>query len=485
MASDNKRIAKNAILLSFRSLLMLVIGLYSSRVILQALGVDDYGLYGVIGSMVAMFTILNGVLAAGTSRFLTFELGAKNTDRLRDTFSASFAMHCAFAVVLFIALETIGLWFLNYKMNIPESRYFAANVLYQLTIVSCMFSVTQVPYGAIIIAHERMDIYAYVGLAEAIFKLCLIFFLLYVPTSDNLIAYGIIVTSWSILLQIFYRIFCRKHFPESNLKICRDKTIYKGMLGYSLWDLVGQFCATGNSQGVNILINMFFGVAVNAARTVAYQVEGAVSQFIGNFLTSVNPQITKSYAAGDLKRFFQLIFESGKFSYFFLLVFMLPIFIEAEYILKLWLTVVPEYTVLFLRCILAISLFRIIVRPLITGVHATGHVRILNLTSGVYSVATYLPFIYLFYKLGYPVWVCFIVQGINGIICTILEIRSLYLEIKFNVIEYLRKVYLVCLIVTILACITPSIVFFCFNDGFLRLILVCIVSFISTTICAY
>ncbi|MCF0187562.1 MAG: hypothetical protein HUJ98_13880, partial [Bacteroidaceae bacterium] len=152
MASDNKRIAKNAILLSFRSLLMLVIGLYSSRVILQALGVDDYGLYGVIGSMVAMFTILNGVLAAGTSRFLTFELGAKNTDRLRDTFSASFAMHCAFAVVLFIALETIGLWFLNYKMNIPESRYFAANVLYQLTIVSCMFSVTQVPYGAIIIA---------------------------------------------------------------------------------------------------------------------------------------------------------------------------------------------------------------------------------------------------------------------------------------------------------------------------------------------
>ena len=421
---ENRRIAKNTIYLYFRSFLMLAIGLYSSRVILEALGVEDYGLYGAIGSIVAMFSILNGVLSVGTSRFLTFELGKNDEDKLKKTFSASFAMHLMLAVLLFIILETAGLWFVNHKLNIPDGREFAANVVFQLSIISCMLALTQVPYSASIIAHERMDIYAYVGIAEVTFKLLLILALLYVPFFDNLIAYAIIMTTWSVGLQIWYRIFCYKRFPESHLSIVKDKRIYKSMLSYSLWDFVGQFCATGNSQGLNILINMFFGVTVNAARTVAYQVEGAVTQFSGNFMTSVNPQIVKSYASGDFKRFFQLIYEAGKYSYYLLFIVSLPVFLEADYILKIWLVEVPEYTSLFLRFVLMITLFRVIVRPVITGVHATGNVKVLNLTSGVYSVSTFLPIIYILFKLNFPVWWCFIVHSFNAVVCTILEIRS-------------------------------------------------------------
>ena len=258
--TSNKTIAKNTIFLYFRSFLMMAISLFSSRVILQALGVEDYGLYGAIGSIVAMFTMINGVLAAGTSRFLTFELGKGDMERLRKTFSASFAMHVALAVILFLLLETVGLWFVNNKMNIPEGREYAANIVYQFSIITSMLTLTQVPYSASIISHEKMSVYAYVGIAEATFKLGLIFVLLYIPFSDNLIAYAIIIAVWSIGLQFWYRFYCRKRFEECNLTIVRDKSIYKGMLSYSLWDFVGQFCSQGINQGLNLLINIFFGV---------------------------------------------------------------------------------------------------------------------------------------------------------------------------------------------------------------------------------
>lgn len=483
--SENTRIAKNTIYLYLRSFLMMAINLYASRVILEALGVSDYGLYGAVGSIVAMFTILNGVLAAGSSRFLTFELGQNNTERLKKTFSASFAMHVGMALFLFVLFETIGLWFVNYKMNIPEGREFAANVVYQLSVLTCMFSLTQIPYTASIIAHEHMSIYAYVGLAEAVFKLALVLCLLYIPFVDNLIAYAVIIALWSILLQIFYRFYCYRHFPESHLMICRDKSIYKGMLSYSLWDLVGQLCATGNTQGLNILINIFFGVIVNAARAVAYQVENVVLQFSGNFMTAVNPQIVKNFAKGDIKRFFQLIYEAGKYSYYLLFLITLPIFLEADYILSLWLVEVPDYTVLFLRCVMAISLFRVIDRPLINGVHATGNVKVLNLTSGVYSAGTFLPMVYILYKCGLPVWWCFVVQGVNGCVCVLLQIRALYLNVKFNVWDYIYNVYGHALVVTVVASFIPALCLYVLPEGFLRLVITCALCLVSTLLSVY
>ena len=370
-------------------------------------------------------------------------------------------------------------------MNIPAGREFAVNVVYQLSIISCMLSLTQVPYTACIIAHEKMDVYAYVGIVEVTFKLFLVILLLYVPFADNLIAYAIILAIWSIGLQIWYRYYCYRRFSESHLMIVKDKTIYKSMLSYSLWDFVGQFCGTGNSQGLNILINMFFGVTVNAARTIAFQVENAITQFSNNFMTSVNPQIVKNYACGNMDRFFQLIYEAGRYSYYLLFMVSLPIFLEADYILQLWLVEVPEYTSLFLRFIIAITLVRVIARPLINGVHATGNVKVLNLTSGVYSAGTFLPAVYVFFKLGFPVWWCFIIQSFNASICTMLEIRALYKQVPFDVKDYLKKVYVWPISVSLIACVPSSLIVFNVESSFVRLCITIIISIVSTLFCVY
>ena len=485
MLSDNKRIVRNTIFLYFRSFLMLAINLYASRVILKALGVDDFGLYGAIGSIVAMFSLINGSLSAGTSRFLTFELGKGDAVKLKKTFNASLAMHTAMALFLCLLMETVGLWFVNYKMNIPEGREFAANVVYQMSILSCMFSLTQVPYSASIISHERMDIFAYVGLAEAAFKLALVFALVYLPFSDNLIAYAVIIAVWSILLQIFYRFFCYKRFEETRLSFCKDKTIYKEMVSYSLWDTVGAFCATGNSQGINILINIFFGVAVNAARQVAYQVEQGVNMLANNLMTSVNPQIVKSYAKGDIDRFFQLIFEAGRYAYFLMFLVSFPIILEADYILKLWLVEVPDYAVLFTRGVLAVATYRMIVRSTIFGVHATGNVKVLNMTSGVYSAATFLPAVYLCFKFGAPVWSYLVVWAFNGIICNFFEARSLYIRQKFNVAHYILHVYIKPISISLLAAALPILVVCCLDESFFRLLATIGANTLSLCVCVY
>lgn len=483
--SDNKRIAKNTIFLYFRSFLMMAIGLFSSRVILQALGVADYGLYNAIGSIVAMFAIINGVLAVGTSRFLTFELGKNDQVKLKQTFGAAFAMHVGMALFLFVLLETIGLWFVNNKLNIPAGRGFAANVVFQLSILSSMLSLTQVPYSATIIAHEKMDIYAYVGIAEVTFKLALIFVLLYVPFKDNLIAYAIIMAAWSIGLQIFYRFYCYNRFPESHITLVKDKSIYKNMLSYSLWDFIGQFCATGNEQGLNLLLNMFFGVTVNAGRAVAYQVENAITQFSNNFMTSMQPQIVKSYARKDFNRFSELIVQGGRFSFFLLFIISLPVFLEADYILSIWLVKVPNTASSFLRFIMYYTLFRIPNRTVIQGVHATGNIKYLNLTSGLYSAGTYLLAIYICYKLGAPYWACFIVQAFNGFFITYFELNALRKNVPFSLKSFICKVYLNVTFVAIISSI-PAIFCVCFlQEGFLRLIVTTSVSIASSLVCIY
>lgn len=482
----NKTIAKNTIFLYIRSFLMMGINLYASRVILEVLGVEDYGLYGAIGSFVAMFTIINGVLSAGTSRFLTFELGRKDYDRLKKTFSASFALHVCLAILLFVLLETLGLWFVNNKMSIPEGRVFAANVVFQLSIITCMISLVQVPYNATIIAHERMSVYAYIGVVEAIFKLALIFVLLYAPFSDKLITYAIILILWAICLLIWYVLYCRKRFSECHIQLVKDKSIYKGMLSYSLWDFVGQFCATGNSQGINILINMFFGVTMNAARSISYQVENAIMQFSNNFMTSLQPQIVKSFAQKDYDRFFILIYEGGKYSFYLLFMVSLPIFLEADYILSIWLLEVPPLTSLFLRCIMVITLVRVPIQTLIKGVHATGNVKTLNLTAGVYSALTFLPFVYIFYKVGLPVWTCFIIQAFNGwIVCSYFEMRALKKQMDYSMWDYYKKVVLLPIAVCVIPSIVAALPSVYMEQCFLRLLITGSISVITTSICVY
>jgi O-antigen/teichoic acid export membrane protein len=364
-------------------------------------------------------------------------------------------------------------------MQIPEGREFAANVIFQLSIVSCMFSLTQVPYNALIIAHEKMNIYAYVGIAEAAFKLTLIFVLLYIPFKDNLIAYGIILAAWSVGLQFFYRFYCYKYFPESHLGLCREKSIYKSMLSYSLWDFIGSFCATGNSHGLNLLINMFFGVTVNAGRAIAYQVENALTTFSNNFLTAVNPQIVKSFAVGDRMRFISLIQESSKLSFYLLFLISLPFFLEAPYILKIWLVEVPDTSVFFLRFALYYSLFRVCTRPYVLGVHATGNIKYLNLTSGCYSAGTFLLAIYISYKLGAPYWSCMIVQAFNGIILTYFEVNSLNRNFPFSRIKFLTDNLIKPWSVVLLSCVMPALGIYFLDESIIRLLITFMVSFVG------
>lgn len=482
---SNKTIVKNTIFLYIRSFFMMATNLYASRIILQTLGVNDYGLYGAIGSIVVMFTFINGTLSTGTSRFLTYELGSGNKEKLKKTFSASFAMHLALAFILLVLMETVGLWFVNNEMNIPEGREIAANIVYQFSILTCMFSLTQVPYSASVISHERMNIYAYVGVAEAVFKLILVFFLLYIPTTDNLIAYAAILAAWNIGLQIFYRFYCYKCFPESHLSLCKDKSIYKNMLSYSLWDFIGSFCANGNNQGLNILINLFFGVAVNAARMIAYQVDNAILTFSTNFMTSIQPQIVKSYAAHNKKRFFQLIYEGGRYSFFLMSLVAVPILLETDFILSIWLKEVPVWTSLFLRCIVSIALFRTFARPMIQGVHATGDVKFLNLSSGLFNALTYLPLIYILYWSGLPVWSCFYIHTASAIISSTFEAYSLYKIEKYSMWNYFFDVYLRSIAILLLASLPSVIIVLLLDAGWERLIFTTSISTICIFVCVY
>lgn len=483
--SSNTTIAKNTFFLYTRSILIMAVTLFSSRVILQALGVEDYGLYGAIGSVVSMFSIMNGLLSAGTSRFLTFELGRQDEERLKKTFSASFTMHFALSLILFVILETFGVWFVKNKLNIPEGREFAAYLIFQISILDCMLSLTQVPYSASIIAHEKMKIYAYIGIIEVFFKLALIFTMLYVPFGDNLIAYAAILAIWKIGLQIWYRFYCRKNFTECKLFFVKDKSIYKTMLSYSMWDFLGSFCSTGINQGLNILINLFFGVTLNAARSIALQVEAALQKFSNDFLTAVNPQIVKNYASKDYNRFFLLISSAGKYAFFLLYMVTMPVFLETKIILSLWLVEVPENTVVFMRVIMLISLFRVIARPLINGVHATGNIKFLNLSSGLTTSIIYLPTVYILFKLNLPFWTMFFVQCGCALISTILEIWSLRREFDFSIGKYLLKSYVHSFFVVLLASIAPTLVVLYMKESFLRLVLSVFVSLLSSTIIIY
>jgi O-antigen/teichoic acid export membrane protein len=409
--------------------------------VLDALGVEDFGLYNVVGGIIALFTIINGALSAGSSRFITFELGLGDKVSLRKTFSASFAIHSFIAVVVFVLAETVGLWYVNTHLVVPEGRLTAANWVYQFSILSTVLGLTQVPYGAMIVAQERLNIVAWVGIVEVLVKLFLLYLLLHIPFADKLILYGLLMCLLSISVQIYYRFYCMRNFAESKLMLVKDGAIYKRMFAFSLWDLVGNFCVAGNTQGVNLLMNYFFGVVVNAARGVAFQVETALSMFAYNFLTAVRPQIVKLFAEGNIRKMLSLMFESSKYAYFLLYIVALPVFLETDYLLNIWLKEVPDHASLFFRCVLLNSLIRVFASPVIQTVHATGHIKWLNLYAGGASVVLTLPLVYIAYRCGYPAETAFYIIAGVSIICNYLELFVLKKEVSLSILKYTLHVY--------------------------------------------
>ena len=481
---SNKRIAKNTAFLYFRMLLLLVISLFTARIVLKALGESDYGLYNVVGGIVILFSVVNGVLSAGTSRFLTFDLGRGNTINLRNTFSAAFTMHAVAALIVLLLSETAGIWFLNTQLVIPPERMAAANWVFQFSIITAMLSLTQVPYSASIISHERMDIYAWTGLAEGIFKLGTAYIILYTDFPDKLIVYGLFNLAWNVLLQVYYRFYCIRNFPESRLTVVRDKSVYQKMLSFSLWDLGGAIGGTVNTQGMSFLLNIFFGLVANAARGIAVQVEANLQKFADNFMTAVRPQIVKSYAVKDYKGFFKLIFESSKYSYFLLFMVTLPVFLECDYILKIWLVKVPENTGIFLQWIMVTHVFRAMSRPVIDGCHATGNIKYLNLYTS-FTILLTLPCSWVAFELGYPPVSIFIIHGFLRCLCNFVELNVLKKEISFSIREYLVNVMGRCLLVTVIVSVPPTLIIWYMEPSFLRLCITVIVCLASVGLGTY
>ena len=380
---DNKRVAKNAIALTFRMVLVTIVGLFTSRIVLQALGVDDYGIYGVIGGVVGMVSFLNTSMAGATSRFITFELGRGNEDKLQKIFSTSLIIHIIIAVVVALLAETIGLWFVNNKMNFPPGRMVAVNVLYQFTIVSMMVNFTQVPYSAAIIAHEKMSIYAYFEIINVTLKLLIVYLLLIVAI-DRLILYAALMLAVSVISALIYRFYCIRHFKESHFSWSWDKSIMREMLAFSGYDLYGNMCAVMKSQGQPIILNLFYGVIANAASSVASTMTNAISGLTGGVFQAFRPQIIKTYASGQIDLFETMLRRSTLFSLISYSGIGIPFYVCAEEILYLWLGEVPLYAVDFVRLIIIASIFSMLININNTIMHATGNIKRISFVNGTF-----------------------------------------------------------------------------------------------------
>ena len=480
---NNKRIAKNTLLLYVRMLFLMVVNLYTSRVVLNALGVEDFGIYNVVGGVVAMFSMLSGSLSAAITRFITYELGTGNRDNLKRIFSSAVTIQIGLAVLIILLAEAIGVWFLNVKMNIPDARIMAANWVFQFSILTFAINLISVPYNATIIAHERMSAFAYISILEAIGKLA-IAFLIVVSPMDKLIFYAILMCAVALIVRFAYGIYCKRHFEECTYHFIFDKDLLKRMFGFAGWNFIGATSAVLRDQGGNVVINLFCGPAVNAARGIAFQVNNAVSGFVTNFMTALNPQITKSYAAGDRDYMMTLIYQGARLSFYMLLLLSLPVFINTHYILGLWLKIVPEHAVLFVQLVLLFAMSESISNPLITAMLATGKIRNYQLIVGGLQMMN-LPVSYILLRMGmFPegVIVVAIVISQSCLAARLLMLRGM---IGLSVRKYLKKVYINVFVVTVIASVLPFLISMSLEESFMNFVLMSLVAVICTAITIY
>jgi len=482
-SENNKRIAKNTLFLYFRMLFTMAVGLYTSRIVLSVLGADDLGTYGVVGGVIAMFSFLNSALAGGTQRFLTFELGKKDFVKLKNTFVASLNIHILLAVVIFILAETIGLWFVMHKINIPPGRENAAMWVYQFSILTTFISITQVPYHASIIAHERMNIYAYVSIMDVVLKL-LIVYLLSVSTFDKLITYAALYFMVTVSISAVYLVYCRMKFKECRFGLFYEKSLYSSLISYSGWNLMGCGAVMGATQGVNILLNIFFNPAVNAARELAVRVNTAISAFVNNFQTAINPQIVKYYAGEKLPELHKLLFLNSKFSFCIMWILAFPLFLKLEIVLDIWLTKVPAYTALFCRLILFQSLIYCAQRPFVMACHAVGKMRIFQLATTPVLLLI-LPLSYIFLKQGFPAYVPFIIYVIATGIEFLIELYLLKNWIKLSYTKFLNTVIRPVFFVVLTSFPAPFFLSGVLDNSRLSFLIVCSLAVVNAMLSVY
>lgn len=399
VSQNNKRIAKNTVMLFFRTMLIMAISLYTSRVLLSMLGIEDYGLYNVIAGVVVIFGSITASLSGASSRFITYELGCitDNNAQLRKIFSSILTIHYLLALLILILGETFGLWFVCHKLVIPIERYDAAMWVYQCSLITSVLSVISIPYNALMIAHEKMSAFAYISLIECTLKL-LIIYLIVVLSFDHLIIYAILIAVIQLFIRLIYAIYSKKHFVESNTGLSFDKGVFFEIGKFTIWTFGGNLAYVGYTQGINILLNMFFGPVVNAARGLSVQVQSACLTMVSNFQTAVKPQITKSYASQDLQRMHDLLCMSSKYGFYLLLLLVFTIEMLLIPILNIWLTEIPDHTASFCMILLLVTLSDPLKVPILACVHATGNIKKFQIVESL-CLLSIIPIAYLLLKL--------------------------------------------------------------------------------------
>ena len=482
-SANNKRIAKNTLLLYVRMLFLMLISLYTSRVILNALGVEDYGIYNVVGGVVTMFTMLSGSLSAAISRFITFELGTGDTEKLKKVFSSSVTIQVGIALLVILIGETVGLWFLNEKMVIPENRITAANWCFQFSIITFAINLISVPYNAAIIAHEKMSAFAYISIIEGLGKLAIAWCIVISPI-DKLVFFAGMVAVLAIIIRIIYGLYCKYHFKECVYHFIYDHDLLKQMCSFAGWNFIGSSSGILRDQGINILLNLFFGPSFNASRGIAFKVQQTVQSFVGNFLTALTPPITKKYASCNYQETFKLVFFGARFSYYLLLLISLPVLIETNTILSIWLNVVPEYTVIFVRLILIYLLTESVSFTMVTLMLATGNIKKYQIIVGGCQMLNF-PVSYLFLKMEFSPEITIIVSIGRSLACLCLRLRMLKQMVEYPVKRFIIEVLLNVCIVTILSVIVPIYISSIMTEGIIRLLLSCIISVLSVLVVTF
>lgn len=478
---DSNRIAKNTIFLYIRMFIILIAGLYTSRIVLQRLGVEDFGLYSVVGGVIVVLTFLNNTIAGTTQRFLNFEIGTKNSEKLVTVFGNSVIIHIGIAFIVFLLSQTIGLWFLNKIINIPHEKIVAANCVYQFSILSITWNIVTTPFHAAIISHEKMSIYAYVSMLEAALKLgsaTVLFFF----ESNLLILYALLMFISSSIPGIIYILYAKHSFFECrNFSLKIDKVFFKKMLSFSGWTIFGNLSYLLHTQGIAFAINIFFSVAVNAAQGIANQVNTCVNLFIDNFMQALKPQIVKTYANNDFESMYKLMFRGCKISIFLASLLIIPLIIECPFILKIWLEDVPTYTSDFTRLVLIISLVNSISSIFATAQGATGNIRAYQITLTLIG-ALHLPFSILFFMCGFTPYYAMYVYLVISLILQVFRISFLTYSIKFPALFFSKTVLLRMGTMLIITFALGYIVHKQFSTTFLSLLSVCFTTSVSLTV---
>lgn len=483
MEENNKRIFKNTAYLYLRQFVIMALSFFTTRIVLEKLGSSDYGVNNVVGGFVSMFTVLNSILQTGTRRFLSLNLGKGDQLILKHTFSTAFVIHLMVGVIVVILLETFGLWFLNTQLNIAPDRMVAANWVYQFSVFSVFLSITQTPYTAAVTSHENFSIYALMSIFDTVAKVAILFLLVWIP-GDKLIIYAALLFGVGLISISIYRIYCIHNFPECKFSLYVDKRLLTDMVHFSGWSVIGNLFQVVNNQGVTILLNIFFSTLVNAARGLASTVTFTISQFVNGFIVAAEPQLVKYYGAKDTERFEKLVFDITQYTLFLLAIFAVPVFMEIDYVLKIWLVEVPEYTSAFIKITIVSSLIVNSYIMIDKAIIASGHIKQMALIGNTIPIIQ-LPLVYLFLKMGYSPVITYLITLVPQLLGMFANLWISKLYINFPSRRFFLQIMLKNYLLIAVACIVPYIVRGMMEDGFLRFLTVCSLSVLCTTALMY